>query len=294
MSNQSQALAVVQPQALEVVPLSTNELIQRRRTIQNVMNEVMKEDVHYGKIPGVDKPMLFKAGADLLCNTFRLAPRYLITRIELGGGHREYEIVTNLTHAVTEQFWGSGLGSCSTMESKYRYRNAARVCPHCGKDSIIKGKTEYGGGWLCFKNKGGCGAKYSDSDASITEQQTGKVENPDISDQFNTILKMAKKRSLADAVITATGCADMFTATEDDEEEPQEAGRLKTESKSEQHSEFVSEGQLKTINSALTAFKVPQERLEQYLYETHKIEAITRIPSGKVNEIIMWVKSQKG
>jgi hypothetical protein len=33
-------------------------------------------------------------------------------------------------------------------------------CPKCGKDAIIKGKEEYGGGYLCFKKKGGCGAKF--------------------------------------------------------------------------------------------------------------------------------------
>jgi hypothetical protein len=34
------------------------------------------------------------------------------------------------------------------------------VCPVCGKDAVIKGKAEYGGGWLCFGKKGGCGAKW--------------------------------------------------------------------------------------------------------------------------------------
>jgi len=34
-------------------------------------------------------------------------------------------------------------------------------CPRCGVvGSIIKGKAEYGGGYLCFKKKGGCGAKF--------------------------------------------------------------------------------------------------------------------------------------
>ena len=36
------------------------------------------------------------------------------------------------------------------------------VCPDCGKDAIIKGKEEYGGGWLCYKAKGGCGSKFAE------------------------------------------------------------------------------------------------------------------------------------
>lgn len=36
------------------------------------------------------------------------------------------------------------------------------TCPDCGKSSsVIKGKAEYGGGYLCFKKKGGCGFKWS-------------------------------------------------------------------------------------------------------------------------------------
>lgn len=39
----------------------------------------------------------------------------------------------------------------------------AQNCPQCGKSrAVIKGKPEYGGGWLCFKKKGGCGATWQD------------------------------------------------------------------------------------------------------------------------------------
>ena len=35
-------------------------------------------------------------------------------------------------------------------------------CPSCGKSgSIIKSKNEYGGGWVCFIKKKGCGAKFT-------------------------------------------------------------------------------------------------------------------------------------
>ncbi len=52
-----------------------------------------------------------------------------------------------------------------------------RKCPQCGKEAIIKGKEEYGGGWLCFKKKGGCGAKFDDADTKITSQSVGRVAN---------------------------------------------------------------------------------------------------------------------
>lgn len=43
-------------------------------------------------------------------------------------------------------------------------------CPKCGTASIIKGKAEFGGGWVCFKKRGGCGAKFEDGDTSILAQ----------------------------------------------------------------------------------------------------------------------------
>src|ERR1019366_666122 len=105
----------------------------------------------------------------------------------------------------------SGVGTCSTKESKYRWRNADKVCPECGKATIIKGKAEYGGGWLCFAKRGGCGAKFPEGDRSIESQVTGKVENTDPADNWNTCLKIGKKRAYVDAIITATGASDEFT-----------------------------------------------------------------------------------
>jgi hypothetical protein len=44
------------------------------------------------------------------------------------------------------------------------------------------------------------------------KDQSGRtVENADIADVYNTVLKMAKKRAHIDATLTATGAADMFT-----------------------------------------------------------------------------------
>jgi hypothetical protein len=50
-------------------------------------------------------------------------------------------------------------------------------CPACKKSgAIIKGKAEYGGGYVCFTKKQGCGAKFSD--AEMEQIKAGKVEAP--------------------------------------------------------------------------------------------------------------------
>jgi phage recombination protein Bet len=57
--------------------------------------------------------------------------------------------------------------------------------------------------------------------------------------------------------------------------------------------QLVNEGQLRMLSKACESFKVPVERLEQYLAETLKVEAITQLPSEKFSEVLSWVKQQK-
>lgn len=201
----------------QVQPLSVAQMKQQVQTIQQVMEGVMKDGTHYGKIPGCgDKPTLLKAGAEKLCMTFRLDPEYEITS-ERDGNHLTITSKCTLHYIPNGARMGSGMGSCSSRETKYAYRSAVRKCPSCGAEAIIKGKAEYGGGWLCFGKKGGCGTKYQDGDATIEGQKMGRVENEDLADQYNTVLKMANKRSLVAAVLNVTAASDIFDQDLDDD-----------------------------------------------------------------------------
>jgi hypothetical protein len=191
---------------------SVTEVRAQVNKIQELMSSVMNEGVHFGVVPGCgEKPSLLKPGAEKLCFVFKVAPEFEVHRDDLPGGHREYQITCRLKSMTTGAIIGEGVGSCSTMESKYRWRNAAKKCPSCGKETIIKGKEEYGGGWVCLAKRGGCGAKYDDKAPEIINQPVGKVENTDIADTYNTVLKMAKKRAHVDATITAFAASDIFT-----------------------------------------------------------------------------------
>lgn len=186
-----------------------DELLNKMALVQEVMTRVMKEGEHYGKIPGCgDKPALLKAGAEKLGTTFRLRPQFSIDERDLGRGHREYSIVATLSDGT------QGVGSCNTMESKYRYRSAERTCPSCGKATIRQSKKDDrhpNGGFYCWAKLGGCGLQFEANDERITGQQVGKVEHDNPADFYNTALKMAKKRAHVDAIITATACSDIFT-----------------------------------------------------------------------------------
>ncbi len=186
------------------------QIVDRCKQVGQLYKAVMKKGEHYGMIAGTKKDTLFKSGAEKLLMMFQLAPR--IEKEEekdLGNGHRENELRIGLYHKHSGTFWGEGIGSCSTMESKYRYRDSKVVCPSCGKPAIIK--SQFNNNWLCYGKKGGCGGQYNYDDTQITRQKLGKVENPDIADVYNTVRKMAYKRALVSAVITATGVSDIFT-----------------------------------------------------------------------------------
>lgn len=182
--------------------------------IHQVMAEVLKENEHYGTIPGTNKPTLLKSGAEKISMVFRFFPAYDVQVNHLDNGHREYMIKCSLANQNGEII-GMGVGICSTMESKYRYRND-RVSEYVGEipKDYRENKDKYRKQYLSAqKDESGTWGFYK---TIVT-----KKENPDIADTYNTVLKMAKKRAYVDAVITATGCSDMFTQdVEDFIEEP--------------------------------------------------------------------------
>jgi len=196
--------------------LSVVEVKAQVTKIQNLMADLMQEGTHYGQsFQGDTKKNLLKPGADKLCFMFRLRPDFAQDIKDLPNGHKEVLTRCQIFHESGQKI-AEGVGLATTMESKYRWRNAGRKCPHCGKEAIIPGKKEYGGGWICFAKKGGCGAKFAEDDAVIAGQQIGKVENTDIADCYNTVLKISKKRAYVDATITACAASDIFSQDADD------------------------------------------------------------------------------
>jgi len=207
----------------QFMPAMSIELaVERYNTITEFVSRVLRRDVDYGMIPGTDKLTLLKPGAEKLTTFFGLSTRFqLLERIEdwTGEDHGGEPFFYYLYRC--QLFRGDLLvaeadGSCNSRETKYRYRDAQRVCPECHQAAIIKGKEEYGGGYLCFRKKGGCGAKFPVGDAAIESQQTGRVPNAEIADQVNTIQKMGQKRSLIAATLLAVNASEFFTQDVED------------------------------------------------------------------------------
>lgn len=156
--------------------------------MQDVMQEVMKDGTHYGTIPGTKSKSLYKAGAEKLMATFRLAGDPEVE--DLGGnGEIHYRVKVRLTSA-SGLFIGAGVGECSSQEDKYAWR--AALCDEEYDDTPENRRR----------------VKYSKYQGRVEKKKQVRTNPADVA---NTILKMAKKRAQVDAVITCTAASDIFT-----------------------------------------------------------------------------------
>jgi hypothetical protein len=214
---------VPQSAELMLMPVMDLELAKRRLAeFQEFVGQYMKKDEDYGMIPGIDKPSLFQPGADKLSELYGLAPTFPDDRTirnvdwNMTPALFDYEVTCVLISKRTGMIVAEGKGSCSSYEAKYRWRDSKRLCPNCQQPAIIKGKEEYGGGYICWSKRNGCGAKFADGDQKIEGQMVGRVPNDDIADIKNTILKMAQKRAKIAAVLCATRSSGVFTQDVED------------------------------------------------------------------------------
>jgi hypothetical protein len=216
------------------VPLSpivtVQQAIKSWDDFQEIVKGRMKKGYHYDEIPGTDKPSLLDPGGDLLCKMYGLSdvhptdpvrlPGYVLERVtedwERDPPLFDYTVSCILYNTQSGRAVRREMASCNSYEDKYRWRDQKRTCPRCKAETIIKGSDTFGGGWVCWRKQGGCGTKFQDGDVAIEDQITGRIPNPDIANQKNTILQMAQKRAKLRAVRAATLAGEMFTQDVDD------------------------------------------------------------------------------
>lgn len=211
-------------------PLSIEQVLERTKKIHALLARAMTKDVHYGKIPGCgDKPVLLQPGAQLLGVMFRLSARKTENRIELDDGHREYETTVDLIDQVSGGTVAVGVGVCSTMESKYRYRSGPKestgelVPPEFWE----RRKIDPAG---ALNMIGGPGHQALKDDAGnwTIHVKGDRVEHDNPADYYNTIRKLAYKRAFVHAVINATAAGEIFSQDLDPDELGNQAPDEKT------------------------------------------------------------------
>jgi len=137
--------------------LSIELAVERYGAVTEFVSRVLRKDVDYGVIPGTEKRTLLKPGAEKLTTFFGLSTRFqVLERIEDWTGERHggepffYYLYRCQLHRG-DLLVAEADGSCNSRETKYRWRESKRLCPACQQPAIIKGREEYGGGWLCLQ-----------------------------------------------------------------------------------------------------------------------------------------------
>jgi hypothetical protein len=245
-------------------PLTALAIQSQVNTIQEVMNQVMKQNVHYGIIPGCKEPSLFKPGAEKIMATFRLSADPEVIDISDADQIR-YRVKLRLISSGGV-FVGAGIGECSSNEEKYKWRKA--ICKEEFDEAPVDRKREK---WSKgFQNK----PNY--------KQQQIRTEPADLA---NTILKMAKKRALIDAVLTCTAASDCFT--QDIEDLPEEYINQDQPRQQDQVT-FVGENHIKNLRDALSFAKYTEENF----CRAAGIKAIDQLALKRFAEALNHIKSK--
>ena len=176
--------------------------------IQYLMQNVLIRGEHYGVIPGVSKPCLMQSGAEKICLMFKLVPHYEVKREAIEGfpGHREFTVTCTLI-GPDGAVKGEAIASCSTMESRYRWRNGYEDTGKPIPDDAKQHKQEY--------RRQGFGMKKVNGNW-LWVRYIDRQENPDIADVWNTCLQMAQKRAFVRATRSTTAASDIFTQDVDE------------------------------------------------------------------------------
>jgi len=172
---------------------SFEELQVQTQRLSQFYKGLMVEGTDYGVIPGTNKPTLLKPGAELLRAWAGVTPQFEVddTGTDLERGIFFYQVKCSLYKG--DKLVGEGVGSCNSLESKYRYRwvSARDVPPGIDRSTLVSKENtnrKSGGKWWSYR-----------------------IENDNPQDIANTVLKMAKKRSFVDGILTVTGASRIFT-----------------------------------------------------------------------------------
>lgn len=192
------------PEAAVIVrpAISIQDAKQLVHDMKEFRKHVLVKGTDYGEIPGVQKPSLFKPGAEKLLNIFGLGVRHVpLQQVEdWEKGFFSYNYRAEVYVLRSGVVISDCEGSCNSKEDKYRYRvvNAWDASEEDKKASVKTRKRKY-------RSKKG-------------EYLVYYVPNNEPYSLVNTLKKMAQKRAMIGAVLIATRASEEYTQDVEDQE----------------------------------------------------------------------------
>lgn len=195
---QGNDVAASSPRGLMLRPVAkVAELLQVQQEIGDVITQLLKDGTDYGKIPGVDKPSLFKAGAERTTLAFGCVPTYSILTSEID--HMQPVSYTKQKKVWRNQFKGDRDFHMETVTGEaqgfYRYVILCRIVNRSTGEIVGEGV------------------------GSASTLESKYIDRP--RDLENTVLKMAQKRAFVAGALNAFALSDRFTQDVEDGGTPQ-------------------------------------------------------------------------
>jgi len=228
----------------EIMPtfaVSIDEVQRRFTELQGFIKSQMVEGEDYGKIPGCQKPSLFKPGAEKLATLYGLSPRLeVIEKVtDWDKGFFYYMIKCTLVSKRSGFIVAEGIGSCNSREKRYKNQDGYTL--------------------------------------------------------DNTILKMAKKRALVDAVLTATRTSGLFTQdVEDIMDVNGHAETPPTQVTPEHHQEAKPSGDMASDKQRKAVYAICKSKglLLDDVLSQHDVESLDALTKSDASTIIDWLQKQ--
>ncbi len=228
------------------------EKLQAINQFQGVVKKELKKGHDFGIIPGTgNKPTLFKPGAEKIVKLLNLYDDYEeLEAVEVWDDDKaffHYKIKCTLSHIATGCKISSAIGSCNSKESKYRY-NWIPVWKLTDAQKEMKDELV---------------SRRRTSKKDGKEYVFYRLDNEDPYSLVNTIQKMACKRALIGAALSAGRLSDMFS--QDFEDMPEEV-------KEQVSTEDEDETEAKEIESLTSEQGFDIARLENTLVDNFEVD----------------------
>lgn len=173
----------VKPGPIMLTDLDIATITFNMQQAEKLVTNVLDKEVDYGRTPGTPQDSLWDPGASKIMNAFNSYPDYKILHKLEEDGLISTTIQSILINRESGQVVGTGIGSASTRETKYKYR------------------------WVLDpQNYGYSPDQVKTLKVRLDGNQTKyRITNPEYGELVNTIDKMAAKRADVDAAESLPG-----------------------------------------------------------------------------------------
>jgi hypothetical protein len=198
------------------MPVQLAELVAQRAMILRLMRDLMKEQEHFGTVPGAKNPTLWQPGARLVATMFNLRVHESVEKIERlnadANGWAELSVLMKVTLRRTAKdddesgpVVGEAYGYCSSSEEKFRYRWVPCDAPPPESERAVLIATKRGK-WMKL---------WSDKKPVTLWHRKELTDN--MGELEHSIIRRAAKRALVAAIMNATAAGEIFYSGDEDE-----------------------------------------------------------------------------